>query len=185
MLVLEQSPEQLSQLCGLDYSPIMELLNALKVHSTILLNTSTRTLQLLSCPSIVPLYTSSVYDGLCQSSLVGAKYVFSCLLLMAFFGMISIMFRGSFYPIDFYFFNDDDGEEKDSMYSTSQDDEYEEEVVQEEEEDQEDHYVHALGGSHDEANEEMDPSLVENMDESATRRYRDMKHGTQAEAEAE
>jgi hypothetical protein len=168
MLVLEQSPEQLSQECGINYSPVMELLNALKVHSTILLDTSTRTLQLLSCPSIVPLYTSSVYNGLCQSSLVGAKYVFSCLLLMAFFGMLAIMFRGSFYPIDYFFFNDDDDEDddegKDSMYSTSQDDEFE----QEEEEAGD---VHALGGSHEETFEEIDQSLVGTMDESVVQRH--------------
>jgi hypothetical protein len=181
MLTLEQSPEQLSQQCGLDYSPITELLIALKVHTNILLNTTTRTLQLLSCPSIVPLYTSSVYDGLCQSSLVGAKFVFSCLLLISFFGMLSIMFRGSFYPIDYFFFNDDDDDDDDDdengkMYSTSQDDEYEEQGIEQGELDD------VNGESHEETFEDVDHSLVETMDESAVKRHGGMKHGATAAA---
>ncbi|KAG7338841.1 hypothetical protein IV203_012789 [Nitzschia inconspicua] len=128
-LVLDQSPEQLSQECGIQYFPIMDLLNTFKVHATILLTTTTRSLHLVSCDAIVPLYNNAVYDGVCNASIVAGKYCFSCLLLMAFFGMLCVMFRGSYFPIDYFYFVDDEDDDGDggkdgSLYSTSEDDEF-------------------------------------------------------------
>ena len=118
-LVSSTTPEQLSQECGIEYSPVLELLTSMLAHTSILRNTSERGLRLLQCSNIVPLYTNAVYNGLCDDSLMGGKWCFSCFLLMAFFGMIGIMFRGAMYPVDYFFMNED---EKD-LYATSNSDE--------------------------------------------------------------
>mmetsp|Transcript_4514 Transcript_4514/g.8330 ORF Transcript_4514/g.8330 Transcript_4514/m.8330 type:complete len:558 (-) Transcript_4514:63-1736(-) len=129
-LVAGQTPEQLSQECGIEFSPVLELLNSLLVQTTILLNTSTRAMHLMTCSNIVPLYTNAVYEGMCQNNLVGAHWCFACLLLMSFFGMLCIMFRGAYYPIDYFYFTDEDDDEK-SLYSTSESDEVEDEEGEE------------------------------------------------------
>jgi hypothetical protein len=118
--VINQTPEQFSQECGIDYSPVLELLTSLSVHVTILLNTSKRAMQLMSCPNIVPLYTNAVYNQLCQDNVAGAKWCFTCFLLMSFFGMLCIMFRGAYFPIDYFYFKDDDGDGEKSLYVTSE-----------------------------------------------------------------
>ena len=39
---------------------------------------------------------------------VGTTWVFSCTVVIAFFGMLSIMFRGAYYPIDYYYYDEKD-----------------------------------------------------------------------------
>mmetsp|Transcript_19053 Transcript_19053/g.39261 ORF Transcript_19053/g.39261 Transcript_19053/m.39261 type:complete len:742 (-) Transcript_19053:417-2642(-) len=100
--------EQLSQECGHEYGPIVELLLQLQDLITILARSSIRALNLMSCRNIVPLYTTSVYEATCTMSPVGTTWVFSCTVVIAFFGMLSIMFRGAYYPIDYYYYDEKD-----------------------------------------------------------------------------
>jgi hypothetical protein len=97
---------------------------------------------------------------MCSYSIVAAKYCFSCLLLIAFFGMLCVMFRGSYFPIDYFYFEDAEGDQEkdDSLYSTSDDDyDDDDEVV-------EDHHG---GSSPDDAGQRLDVSMMETLDESA------------------
>jgi hypothetical protein len=114
--------QQLSQECGQEYAPIVELLKQLQVHIDVLSKTSIRALNLMSCQNIVPLYTNAIYDATCTYSIVGAKWVFACTVCIAFFGCLCIMFRGAYYPLGYYYYdsgNGDDGEK--SLYGTSED----------------------------------------------------------------
>jgi hypothetical protein len=100
--VVEATPEQLSQECGVDYGPTLQLLNQLRTYTTILSDSAQRSMDLLSCKNIVPLYTSTVHEGTCENSITGAAWIFGCFFVISFFGMIMIMFRGAYYPIYYY-----------------------------------------------------------------------------------
>jgi hypothetical protein len=99
---------QLSQECGLEYGPIVELLIQLQDLINLLAQTSMRALNLMSCKNIVPLYTRAVYDATCNMSPAGLTWMFSCSVVIAFCGMAIIMFRGAYYPIDYYYYDGKD-----------------------------------------------------------------------------
>eukprot|EP00533_Pseudo-nitzschia_delicatissima_P008040 CAMPEP_0116084042 /NCGR_PEP_ID=MMETSP0327-20121206/3592_1 /TAXON_ID=44447 /ORGANISM="Pseudo-nitzschia delicatissima, Strain B596" /LENGTH=629 /DNA_ID=CAMNT_0003574963 /DNA_START=323 /DNA_END=2212 /DNA_ORIENTATION=- len=97
---------QLSQECGHEYGPIVELLIQLQDLINVLAQTSIRALNLMSCGNIVPLYTRAVYEATCTMGPVGQTWMFSCTVAIAFFGMMAIMFRGAYYPIDYYYYDE-------------------------------------------------------------------------------
>lgn len=153
--IVDVTPENMSQQCGVDYSAVLQLITELQAHTTILSDTAQRSLELLSCRNVVPLYTNAAYVAMCQQNITAATWIFSCSFIMSFFGMIMIMFRGAYYPFFVW-------EEKDE-YST--DDLELEEEVSEEGVDDMDEYVDPS---------EVDPNLyaedqeeMETVDESA------------------
>ena len=109
------TPEQLSQECGVDYGPTLQLLNQLRQHTSILIDSSFRSLELMSCKNMVPLYTNAVYEGACDYNIRGVAWIFACFVVISFFGMLMIMFRGAYYPIWY----EEDG--KSLEYATSDD----------------------------------------------------------------
>lgn len=114
-VIVQESPELLSQECGLEYTPVLQLTEQLQTYTTILLSSSLRTMDLLSCKNVAPLYTNAVYDATCNQSITAAAWIFGCAIVISFFSMVMIMFRGAYYP--FYFWEGKD------EYSTSSDDE--------------------------------------------------------------
>mmetsp|Transcript_3085 Transcript_3085/g.8361 ORF Transcript_3085/g.8361 Transcript_3085/m.8361 type:complete len:720 (+) Transcript_3085:382-2541(+) len=99
---------QLSQECGHEYGPIVELLIQLQDLITILAQMSKRALNLMRCSKVVPLYTTSLYEATCTMSPIGLTWMLGCSLVISFFGMLSIMFRGAYYPIDYYYYDEKD-----------------------------------------------------------------------------
>ena len=120
-VIVNSSVDQLSQECGADYGPALQLLNQLRTYSSILLDSSDRSMQLMSCETVVPLYTTVVYDGVCNTSIRGGTWIFAGFFVIAFFGMIMIMLRASYYPIEF--FGEDDDDEKDLASTGSSEEE--------------------------------------------------------------
>eukprot|EP00934_Nitzschia_sp_Nitz4_P005282 Nitzschia sp. Nitz4//scaffold159_size51929//27481//29269//NITZ4_006879-RA/size51929-augustus-gene-0.77-mRNA-1//1//CDS//3329537574//5272//frame0 len=112
--ILLVTSDYLSQECGVEYTPLLQLIIQLQTYTNILKSTSHRTLDLLSCSKIVPLYTNVIYDETCTSTITSSAWVFGCAFVISFFGMLMIMFRGAYYP--FYTW---DGKEE---YSTASDD---------------------------------------------------------------
>jgi hypothetical protein len=115
--VATATTEQLSQECGAEYGPVLQLLNQLRTHMTILLDSSHRSMKLMSCENIVPLYTTTVYEGACNTSVTAAAWMFASFFVIAFFSMMMVMFRGAYYPIHsvggkslHYGTSDDEGE---------------------------------------------------------------------------
>jgi hypothetical protein len=86
---------QLSLLCGRDYSSFTTLINHVDGLIASLLQELSATLEFVSCNAIVPLYTSTVYDGMCSFLPDAVFWVFSCSLIMAIFGMIMITTRSA------------------------------------------------------------------------------------------
>lgn len=97
--VVTATTEQLSQECGADYGPTLQLLNQLRTHMSILLDSSHRSMELMGCQNIVPLYTTTIYEGTCNSSITAASWIFASYFVIAFFSMIMVMLRGAYYPI--------------------------------------------------------------------------------------
>ena len=124
----DATPAQLSQLCGVEYGRVLDLLQSMNVHVDILTDASRRALDLYKCSTIVPLYTNVMYDATCRYSIVGATWIFSCLLCIAFLGMLVITFRGAYYPVDYYYYyaagyeGDEDKSYYGSTSSSSDDD---------------------------------------------------------------
>jgi len=110
---------QLTQECGAEYAPIYSLLTQLQTYVEALSDVSTRALDLVACQNIVPLYTAVIYDATCTYSVVGATWMLSCSICIAFFGILCIMFRGAYYPLGYYYYESSDGEK--SLYGTSED----------------------------------------------------------------
>jgi hypothetical protein len=93
------SPINLSQQCGIDYSATLELVWQLQAHIEILGDATKRSLQLLQCSSVVPLYTNSVYKATCDNNVTAALWLFSCSFIICIFGMLMITLRGACYPL--------------------------------------------------------------------------------------
>lgn len=77
------------------------VVKSMKDILTSLMNSANRTLGLLSCERIVPIYVTSVYEGACRYSPKGMAWIFSCSLLLGIFGMILITLRAAFKMIEF------------------------------------------------------------------------------------
>jgi len=77
----------------------------------LLVNSINRALDLLSCRRIVPLYTETVYEGMCTYSPQAVFWVFSSCVVMGFFGMLMLTFRSSYkrtyYTMPEHYDNDD------------------------------------------------------------------------------
>jgi hypothetical protein len=97
--IISASPSTLSMDCGQDYSATLEVAVQLQAHIDILRDTAKRSLELLSCSSIVPLYTNSINKGVCEENMAAALWLFSCSLFISFFGMLMITLRGACYPL--------------------------------------------------------------------------------------
>jgi hypothetical protein len=111
--IAEANAENLSKQCGVDYVSESELITQLQSYTSVLIETVNRSMELLRCSSIVPLYTNSVYEATCQSNMTAATWIFGSSFVISFFGMIMIMFRGAYFPLFVW-------EEKDE-YSTGSD----------------------------------------------------------------
>jgi hypothetical protein len=109
------SVEQLNLFCGTDFSAIQLLLITMLTNLSLLKQDADTTLDLLSCDRIVPIYTSTVYNGSCKYSITGLTWSFSSFLVIAFVGMLMLMFRSAFYEVD---------EESERSDSPSQDERY-------------------------------------------------------------
>lgn len=104
--------------CGGTLGPVLELLDQFLSHATALMDAGSKAIDLVKCKNIVPLYTRTVYEATCVSSIRGTKWCFVSLLMISVFGMLMITFRGAYYPIGYYY--EDDGK---SLYSADEDDE--------------------------------------------------------------
>ena len=94
------SVDQLSVVCGTDFSAIQLLLITMITNLSLLKQNADATLELLSCERIVPIYTSTVYKGTCNYSITGLTWSFTSFLILAFAGMLMLTFRSVFYEVD-------------------------------------------------------------------------------------
>mmetsp|Transcript_1295 Transcript_1295/g.1734 ORF Transcript_1295/g.1734 Transcript_1295/m.1734 type:complete len:587 (-) Transcript_1295:163-1923(-) len=87
--------DELGVYCNRDYDTLDILLESMQSIVDVLIQSLDRLLDLVACGRIIPLYTSTVYDAGCSYSPKAVIWVFSCCLILAFFGMVMITLRSS------------------------------------------------------------------------------------------
>lgn len=92
--------DRLELLCGENIREIAALTGQMSTNLGILKNSSEETIQLLSCDNLVPVYTSTVYDGTCNYSIKGVTWTFAAFLVVGFMGTLMIMLRSSFLAVE-------------------------------------------------------------------------------------
>jgi hypothetical protein len=90
--------EELSLSCNRDFAPLEALVDKMTNVLEVLRASVDRALSLAECDRIVPIYTNTFYDGTCDYSVKAVFWVFSCTLIIGFFGMLMIMFRSALKP---------------------------------------------------------------------------------------
>jgi len=94
--IAQVGASRLTMLCGRDFTEIAGLTSKMVFNLDVLQSNAGDTLDLLRCENLVPLYTSTVYDGTCTYSVRGITWTFSAFLVIACMGMFMIMFRSSY-----------------------------------------------------------------------------------------
>ena len=69
--------DRLEVLCGRDFQEIAGLTEQMSTNLGILKTSSEDTIELLRCDNLVPIYTSTVYDGTCNYSIRGVTWTFA------------------------------------------------------------------------------------------------------------
>jgi hypothetical protein len=89
---------QLSVYCNREYDNVEALLTEMNGIITVLLDALQRTIDLISCERIVPIYHRAIYDATCQYSVSAMFWIFSGALIMGFFGLVMILCRAAYKP---------------------------------------------------------------------------------------
>jgi hypothetical protein len=104
----------LSLYCNREYDNVDALIVEMTKILSVLLEAIQRTLDLVSCERIVPIYHRAVYDGACKYSVSALFWVFSAALIMGSFGLLMILFRSAYKPT--LYGNSYIGRDEDSNY---------------------------------------------------------------------
>jgi hypothetical protein len=88
--------EQLTLYCNRDMVPVQTAVANINSAVKTMSMSLNRTLDLLGCDRIVPIYTKTIYDGVCRNSLKALVWMFSCCLIIGVMGMIMVTFRAAY-----------------------------------------------------------------------------------------
>jgi hypothetical protein len=100
----------LSLYCDRDYSSLTEMVDNMDTLVQLLVDAVTRTIDLIRCDRIVPLYTETIYHGVCTYSPAAVFWVFFSSLFMGLAGMLMITFRSSYKMTDYEYEAQDGGD---------------------------------------------------------------------------
>lgn len=115
--------ETLALYCNRDFEPVEAVVESMNELLGTLTRSLDRTLELISCDVIVPIYTSTTYDATCQYSMSAVFWVFSTTLIMSVFGLLMITFRAAYkndvYTDDEYVASVDEVQEQEQYVDNS------------------------------------------------------------------
>jgi hypothetical protein len=101
LLTTVLSSEALTQLslhCNRNYDNVDELVGQMNDVLDVVIEAVQRTINLVSCERIVPIYHRAIYDSSCKYSVSAVFWVFSAALIMGAFGILMILFRAACKP---------------------------------------------------------------------------------------
>jgi hypothetical protein len=101
-LVGNMSVAALAQICGVgDFSAeaLQQLATLIHDVSHVLNRSMVGLLDVISCGSFNPIYTTFVHDAICTSGVEGLTYIFATTLTISICSMMMIMFRAALYPV--------------------------------------------------------------------------------------
>lgn len=95
----EPSPSRdvITEQCGYDTTNIKAIATVLDVALHAIRRAAYGVLDVFSCASFNPIYTSAMYDTLCVNAVDGFAWMFSTAICTAIFGMIMVTLRASWY----------------------------------------------------------------------------------------
>ena len=99
---------ELSLYCDRDFDVLDELLGDMTDILNVTVTSVRRTLALVSCDQIVPIYTGLFYEGTCTYSMKAVMWVYSGLLIMAVFGLTMLTMRAAIKPTLYVTIDDED-----------------------------------------------------------------------------
>jgi hypothetical protein len=99
---------ELELYCNRNFDTVDELLGSMLDVLNTLAVAIQRTLDLVRCERIVPIYTSLFYDGTCSYSMNAVIWLFSGLLMISFFGLLMITLRSAYQPTMYVTVDEDD-----------------------------------------------------------------------------
>ena len=94
------SVARLDLVCGRDFAPLMGLLELFGKNLQALDNHAQKALEVLACERIAPLYSSAVYEGTCDYSMLSMTWTISSSLIVAFAGMVMLTVRSVLWEYD-------------------------------------------------------------------------------------
>lgn len=95
-LVIPGRVQELSIYCNRDMVPFSNTVTNLHEVVTTISTSLNSTLDLLGCDRIVPIYTKTIYDGLCGTNMVAMVWMFAGALIIGFLGMIMVTTRAAY-----------------------------------------------------------------------------------------
>lgn len=93
---------ELTLYCGREFSPLVALLGRMREIVDVLRSAATRTLALVGCDRIVPIYTDVAYSATCDYSVKAVSWVFASTLIIGICGMIMITCRAAYKSTVYY-----------------------------------------------------------------------------------
>uniref|UniRef100_A0A7S3L177 Uncharacterized protein n=1 Tax=Amphora coffeiformis TaxID=265554 RepID=A0A7S3L177_9STRA len=92
----EDQLAELSLYCNREFTALDAQIDNMNVILTVLIDSLTRLLDLVSCQRIIPIYTDTIYDAACDYSTKAMFWIFCCAIVLGTFGLIMITLRASF-----------------------------------------------------------------------------------------
>jgi hypothetical protein len=104
---------EISLYCDREFERLDALVAEMNTITEAFLDAVERTLDLISCERIVPIYHKAIYDGACRYSVAGVNWLFATSLIMATMGLIMILLRSAVKSTIYQDANEEDAEEAD------------------------------------------------------------------------
>eukprot|EP00934_Nitzschia_sp_Nitz4_P006491 Nitzschia sp. Nitz4//scaffold120_size68122//6396//8581//NITZ4_006036-RA/size68122-augustus-gene-0.91-mRNA-1//1//CDS//3329534254//6481//frame0 len=99
---VQDPPEDLPEGCNVDADTLLAAVENLQNYILGIVDNIDETLEWISCPQIVPLLTSMLYDTACDDAMGTIAGLGAYLFVITFFGMMMVTFRSAYYPIAAY-----------------------------------------------------------------------------------
>ncbi len=87
--------------CGRSFDEVVPVVKDMSDNLKILRDNADMTLDLIKCKNINDLYVNTMHDAACKYSVSALAWIFACALIIAVCGLIMIMLRSAYYPVEF------------------------------------------------------------------------------------
>lgn len=95
------SKELLEAQCGRRFDKVIDIVDRMNVNLKVLRQQADLTLDLVKCENINQLYVNTVHEAGCTYSVDAMAWVFASSLLISVCGLIMIMLRSAYYPVEY------------------------------------------------------------------------------------
>ena len=116
-----QNQALLSNQCGREFGSVLEIVESMDSNLKLLQKQVDASLDLVKCENINKLYVNTVHEAGCTYSVDALAWIFASALVISVCGLIMIMLRASYYPVEYLDMSDDWNLKPDPTRSASKD----------------------------------------------------------------